>query len=61
VFNGLHSLDFPGLVNRRPLWDVVMVLLLTLGFAFSVTAVVIALKRLGIISKGHRVIPTPTH
>ncbi len=46
LFNGLHSLDFPGLVNRRPLWDGVMLVLLTLGLVFSLTGVVIGLKRI---------------
>ena len=46
LYNGLHSLDFPGLANRRPLWDVVMLILLLSGFVASVTGVVIGLKRL---------------
>jgi uncharacterized iron-regulated membrane protein len=45
-FNGLHSLDFPGLVQRRPVWDVVMLILLAAGFAFSLTGVVIGVRRL---------------
>lgn len=46
LFNGLHSLDFPGLVNRRPLWDITILGLLSLGLCFSVTGVVIAYRRL---------------
>ena len=46
LYNGLHSLDIPGLVNRRPLWDAVMLALLLAGFVASVTGVVIGLKRL---------------
>ncbi len=46
LFNGLHSLDFPGLVNHRPLWDILILLLLGLGFLFSLTGVVVGLKRL---------------
>jgi uncharacterized iron-regulated membrane protein len=46
LFNGLHSLDFPGLANHRPAWDVVIFLLLSLGFLFCVTGVVIGMKRL---------------
>ena len=46
LFNGLHSLDFPGFVDRRPAWDMVMLSLLCLGFAFSVTAVMLGQKRL---------------
>jgi hypothetical protein len=46
LFNGLHSLDFPGLANRRPLWDVLILLLLSVGFFFSITGVVLGWKRL---------------
>lgn len=46
LYNGLHSLDFALLFQRRPLWDVVLVLLLLLGAAFSLTAVVIGWRRL---------------
>ncbi|XOV82599.1 MAG: hypothetical protein ACFHXK_17280 [bacterium] len=46
LYNGLHSLDFPGLANRRPLWDVVMLILLFAGFVASITSVVIASRRL---------------
>ncbi len=45
LFNGLHSLDFPGLVATRPLWDVVMLTLLTLGFLFSLAGVVVGWKK----------------
>ena len=44
LFNGIHSLDLPGLVNRRPLWDVLMVVLMIIGFTFSLTGLVIAYK-----------------
>jgi hypothetical protein len=46
LYHGLHSLDFPGLVNRRPMWDVVMLSLLTLGFSFSVTGAFLGARRL---------------
>jgi uncharacterized iron-regulated membrane protein len=46
LFNGLHSLDFPGLANHRPVWDVLIFLLLGLGFLFCITGVVIGMKRL---------------
>jgi hypothetical protein len=46
LFNGIHSLDFPGLANRRPLWDLVMILLMAGGFVFSLTGIVIAYRRL---------------
>lgn len=46
LFNGLHSLDFPGLTNHRPLWDILILTLLTLGFIFSITGVIIGWKRI---------------
>lgn len=46
LFNGLHSLDFPGFTDKRPLWDIVVVLLMLIGIAFSVTGVRIGYRRL---------------
>jgi hypothetical protein len=46
LFNGIHSLDFPGLVNRRPLWDMVIIFLMLGGFIFSFTGIVIAYRRM---------------
>ena len=46
LFNGLHSFDFPGFANRRPLWDVTMIALLIAGIAFSLTGVVVGVRRL---------------
>ncbi|MCH9639191.1 MAG: PepSY domain-containing protein [Betaproteobacteria bacterium] len=46
LFNGLHNLDFPGLTNHRPLWDIIILTLLTLGFVFSVIGVVIGWRRI---------------
>ncbi len=46
LYNGLHSLDFPFLWGNRPLWDVVMLTLCTLGLLFSLTGVVIGWRRL---------------
>lgn len=48
LYNGLHSLDVPGLVSRRPLWDFVMVVAMLIGFAFSITGAILAFKRLRI-------------
>ena len=45
LYNGMHSLDIPGLVDTRPLWDVLMLVLLLSGFAASSTGVVIGIKR----------------
>ena len=28
LYNGLHSFDFPGLINNRPLWDIIILFLL---------------------------------
>ena len=46
LFNALHSLDFPWLLAYRPAWDLLVILLCVLGLALSVTAVVIAWRRL---------------
>jgi hypothetical protein len=46
LYNGLHSLDFPGLYNRRPLWDLVVVALSIGGLVLSATTVWPALRRL---------------
>ncbi len=50
LFNGIHSLDFPGLANRRPLWDVLLILLMVGGFVFSITGIAIAYRRLAKLS-----------
>jgi hypothetical protein len=47
LYNGLHSLDFPGFVNHRPLWDLVILSFMALGFTFSLTGAVVGLKSLG--------------
>ena len=56
LFNGLHSFDFPGLASHRPLWDIVMLLALLAGFSFTVTAVIIGLKRTRAKLKGSHLI-----
>jgi len=38
---GLHSLDFPWLYNHRPLWDVVVIVLMLGGTALCVTSLVL--------------------
>ena len=45
VYNDLHSLDFPGLWNRRPLWDAVVVLLSLGGLASTLTPIAAAWHR----------------
>ena len=44
LYNGLHSLDFPALFFRRPLWDIVVIFLLLGGTGVSVTGVVLTWK-----------------
>ncbi len=46
LYQGLHSLDFPGLYFRRPLWDIVVILLSIGGTVLSITTVVPAWRRL---------------
>ncbi len=46
LYHGLHSLDLPWLYQYRPLWDVLMLLLLAGGTALSFTSVVIGWRRL---------------
>jgi hypothetical protein len=49
LYHGLHSLDFPFLYYRRPLWDIVLILLSVGGIISSVTTVAPAWRRL----RGH--------
>ena len=46
LYHGLHSLDFPFLYNRRPLWDVVVIALSLGGIALSATTLWQASQRL---------------
>jgi hypothetical protein len=46
LYQGLHSLDFPFLYYRRPLWDIVAIALSIGGLALSVTTILPALRRL---------------
>jgi hypothetical protein len=46
LYHGLHSLDFPFLYDRRPLWDIVVILLSIGGLALTATTVVAAWHRL---------------
>jgi hypothetical protein len=46
LYHGLHSLDFPFLYWKRPLWDIVMILLILGGIGSAVTAVIPAARRL---------------
>lgn len=46
LYHGLHSLDFPFLYWSRPLWDIVMIMLILGGIGSAVTAVIPAARRL---------------
>ena len=45
LYHGLHSLDFPSLYYRRPLWDVVVITLSFGGLFLSVTTLLPAWRR----------------
>ena len=47
LFAMLHSWDWLPLLERRPLWDVLLIVLSLGGAVMSVTGVVIGLRRLG--------------
>ncbi|MBO9636902.1 MAG: PepSY domain-containing protein [Siphonobacter aquaeclarae] len=44
LYHGLHSFDFRWLVYRRPLWDIVVGVLMTGGLAVSVTGLVLGYR-----------------
>lgn len=46
LYNGLHSLDFRFLLDYRPLWDIVVILLSLAGLIFCWTSIVIGWRRL---------------
>ena len=46
LYRGLHSLDFPFLYNRRPLWDIVLIVLSAGGLVLSATTLVPSWRRL---------------
>jgi hypothetical protein len=46
LYHGLHSLDFPFLYYRRPLWDAVVIVLSLGGIALSATTMWAAYRRL---------------
>jgi uncharacterized iron-regulated membrane protein len=45
VYYALHTFKFPGLASRPVLRDLVVLLPMTLGFAFSLTGVIVAILR----------------
>jgi hypothetical protein len=42
LYHGLHSLDFPWLYQRRPLWDIIVIAFMAGGTALCVTSLVLA-------------------
>jgi hypothetical protein len=42
LYHGLHSLDFPGLYDRRPLWDIVVIGFMLGGAGLSITSLLLA-------------------
>jgi hypothetical protein len=46
LYHGFHSLDFPFMYYKRPLWDVILILLSLGGIAISVTSALPAWRRL---------------
>ena len=52
LYHGFHSLDFPFLYYRRPLWDIVVIGLSIGGIALSITTLVPAWRRL--VRHAHR-------
>ncbi len=46
LYRGLHRLDFPGFYHQRPLWDIVVIVLLLGGLFSAASSFVPAAKRL---------------
>jgi hypothetical protein len=46
LYQGLHSLDFPALYYKRPLWDIVVIGLSVGGLVLSATTLIPAWRRL---------------
>ena len=51
LYNGLHSLDFSFWYDKRPLWDIGMIVLLLGGLASSTIGLVIGFSR---VARGAR-------
>lgn len=52
LFNGIHSLDLPGLVNHRFTWSLLMLTLMSTGLIFCITGLVLAYKKITQIISG---------
>ena len=46
IYHGLHSYDFATLRNKRPLWDIIVILLLMGVTLLSITGAVLTYKKL---------------
>jgi len=55
LYHGFHSLDFPFLYYKRPLWDIVVIVLSIGGVAISFTSALPAWRRL--VRQSRRVLP----
>ena len=44
LYHGLHSLDFPWLYNHRPVWDIVVLILMLGGLSLCITSLIIGWK-----------------
>ncbi len=51
LYHGFHSLDLPFLYYKRPLWDIVVILLSIGGVAISVTSALPAWRRIARLSR----------
>lgn len=47
LYHGLHSFDFSFIFQKRPLWDIIVIILMTGGLLASCTGLVLAWKWLG--------------
>ena len=59
LYQGLHSLDFPFLYYRRPLWDIVVIVLSVGGAVLSATTLIPAYRRLRRRVRGWRLRRVP--
>lgn len=53
LYHGLHSLDFPALYFKRPLWDVIVMILLLGGTSVTLTGLVLTYRWLKRKTKKH--------
>ncbi|HEY2852358.1 MAG TPA: hypothetical protein VGJ18_05895 [Gemmatimonadaceae bacterium] len=56
--DGLHSLDFPGINNRRPLWDLVLLFFMLGGTLSAATGVWLAIRRVRRLSRSEQSTPS---